>query len=94
MVYDRPASFHPSVYSIVSVPSMCGVVHGFQEVHITGWTTYIFRWASIFAGQPLLPSCAGKRSSTVMSSFQPSRLAIVRIGLLRDGTAALKVQTG
>ncbi|MNZ99692.1 hypothetical protein D3C78_1190280 [compost metagenome] len=34
---------------------MCGVVHGFQEVHVAGRTTHIFRRASIFASQAHRP---------------------------------------
>src|SRR5690606_2364659 len=40
---------------IVSVLFMCGVVHGFQEVHVAGRTTHIFRRASIFARQAHRP---------------------------------------
>jgi len=39
---------------IGSVLFMCGVVHGFQGVHVAGRTTHIFRRACIFASQALL----------------------------------------
>ena len=64
---------------------MCGVVHGFHEVHVAGRTTHIFRRASIFASQAHRPIVTALLRWQALLDGDDVFLAIAEVVVIGEG---------